>query len=888
MAARGDKFLITGMSCAACQAHVSKAISALEGVAQADVNLLSSMARVFYKGKPCPTEVIKAIQEAGYQAELLKDEGVWQASSRQRRSEAAKNEQRSLAIRCICTFIFLLPLLACSTSVMFGWPIDILSMVPEPTILWFVVFQCALALLAMLINGKIFVSGFKSLLSGAPNMDALVCMGTLASFAYSVFNLWSIDKILGLISASKLDCVTFLVETLHQFLSATYFDSCAFILFFVTLGKYLEGRAKAKTSLALEKLADLAPKTALIKKADGSEEERQVGLVSVGDTIVMKPGWTVPVDGIIVSGSSSLDESALTGESLPVVKQVGDVALSGSINCEGRFEFVASQVGADTTLAQIIRLVDEASNSKAPSARLADKVSSVFVPIVFALALITGLLWYYVPLWLDLPESVYWGTALKYAVSVLVVACPCALGLASPVAIMVGMGRAAQFGILVRNAQSLEELSAAKAVIFDKTGTLTEGKPAIIDYQTFCEDKYNRDQVLTYAMSLEQSSSHPLAVAVTKAAQDKGLSALPIDNFKEVVGGGVEALIEKQIWKIGSRGYMAKSIMSDCSSGKLQHINEYEAQGYSILYLANQKDNLVGIIVLADQLRSDSVEAVQSLHELGIKAIVLTGDRKQAAERIAEQVKADALYAEVLPSQKADVVKKYKTEAGKIIVVGDGINDAPALKIADVGVAIGTGIDIAVEAADVVLMKNSLLDVVRAIELSKAVLGNIRQNLFWAFAYNVLAIPVAAGLFSGWGIELTPSLAALAMSLSSVTVVGNALRLNGFYPGLIAKVKHNRSASSEKTEATLLQNENKKQIDAEEKVMTKILYVDGMMCEKCEMHVTRALESIEGVKVSRIEREQKIVAVELSREVTDEILREAVEKAGYKVENIVG
>lgn len=888
MAARGDKFLIIGMACAACQAHVSKAISALEGVAQADVNLLSSTARVFYKDKPCPTEVIKAIQEAGYQAELLKDEGVWQASSRQRRSEAAKNEQRSLAIRCICTFIFLLPLLACSTSVMFGWPIDILSMVPEPTILWFVVFQCALALLAMLINGKIFVSGFKSLLSGAPNMDALVCMGTLASFAYSVFNLWSIDKILGLISASKLDSVAFLVETLHQSLSATYFDSCAFILFFVTLGKYLEGRAKAKTSLALEKLADLAPKTALIKKADGSEEERQVGLVSVGDTIVMKPGWTVPVDGIIVSGSSSLDESALTGESLPVVKQVGDVALSGSINCEGRFEFVASQVGADTTLAQIIRLVDEASNSKAPSARLADKVSSVFVPIVFALALITGLLWYYVPLWLDLPESVYWGTALKYAVSVLVVACPCALGLASPVAIMVGMGRGAQFGILVRNAQSLEELSAAKAVIFDKTGTLTEGKPAIIDYQTFCEDKYNRDQVLTYAMSLEQSSSHPLAVAVTKAAQDKGLSALPIDNFKEVVGGGVEALIEKQIWKIGSRGYMAKSIMSDCSSGKLQHINEYEAQGYSILYLANQKDNLVGIIVLADQLRPDSVEAVQSLHELGIKAIVLTGDRKQAAERIAEQVKADALYAEVLPSQKADVVKKYKTEAGKIIVVGDGINDAPALKIADVGVAIGTGIDIAVEAADVVLMKNSLLDVVRAIELSKAVLGNIRQNLFWAFAYNVLAIPVAAGLFSGWGIELTPSLAALAMSLSSVTVVGNALRLNGFYPGLIAKVKHNRSASSEKTEATLLQNENKKQIDAEEKVMTKILYVDGMMCEKCEMHVTRALESIEGVKVSRIEREQKIVAVELSREVTDEILREAVEKAGYKVENIVG
>lgn len=887
MVARGDKFLITGMGCAACQAHVSKAISALDGVKQVDVNLLSGTARVFYKGESCANEVIKAIREAGYEAELLKDENIWQEDSRQRRSEAAKAEQRSLLIRCCLTFGLLLPLLVGSTSVMFGWSIDIFHLTPGPQILWFIACQCGLALLAMLINWNIFSSGFKSFVSKAPNMDALVCLGTLASFTYSVFNLWSVDKILALISASALGYDTFLIDTLHQSLSATYFDSCAFILFFVTLGKYLEGQAKAKTSVALEKLADLAPKTALIKKADGSEEERPVGLVLVGDTIVMKPGQTVPVDGIIVSGSSSLDESALTGESLPVVKQVGDVALSGSINCEGRFEFVASQVGADTTLAQIIRLVDEASNSKAPSARLADKVSSVFVPIVFALALITGLLWYYVPLWLDLPESVYWGTALKYAVSVLVVACPCALGLASPVAIMVGMGRAAQFGILVRNAQSLEELSSAKAVIFDKTGTLTEGKPTIIDYQTFCEDKYSREQVLVYALSLEQNSRHPLAAAVTKAAQEQGLSALTVENFKEVVGGGVEGLIEKQIWKIGSRGYMTNSIMADCSSIKLQHINEYEAQGYSILYLANQKDNLVGIIVLADQLRSDSVEAVQSLHELGLKAIILTGDRQRAAERIAEQVKADVLYAEVLPSQKAEVVKKYKADMGKIIVVGDGINDAPALKIADVGMAVGTGIDIAVEAADVVLMKNSLLDVVRSIELSRAVLGNIRQNLFWAFAYNVLAIPVAGGVFSGLGIELTPSLAALAMSLSSVTVVGNALRLNGFYPSLVAKVKHERGGTSGDLYSTVVAEENQEAVK-EEKKMTKILYVDGMMCEKCEMHVTRALESIEGVKVSRIEREQKIVAVELSREISEDTLREAVEKAGYKVENIVG
>lgn len=888
MAARGDKFLITGMACAACQAHVSRAISALDGVEQAEVNLLSGTARVFYKDQPCATEVIKAIQEVGYQAELLKDENIWQGKNRQKRSEAAQAEQRSLALRCLITLVLLLPLSACSTSMMFGWPVDILHIALGPNILWFVVAQALLALLAMLINGKIFSSGFKSLISGAPNMDALVCMGTLASFAYSLFNLWSIDKILALISSSALDCDTFLIKTLHGYLSATYFDSCAFILFFVTLGKYLEGRAKAKTSLALEKLVDLAPQTALIKKADGSEEERPVSLVLVGDTIIMRPGQTVPVDGIIVSGSSSLDESALTGESLPVVKQVGDVALSGSVNCEGAFEFVASQVGVDTTLAQIIRLVDEASNSQAPSARLADKVSRVFVPIVFTLALITGLLWYYVPLWFDLSAPIYWGTALKYGVSVLVVACPCALGLASPVAIMVGMGRAAQFGILVRNAQSLEELSSAKAVIFDKTGTITQGKPAIVDYQTFCEAKYSQEEVLVYALSLEQNSRHPLALAVVQAAQDKGLKPLPVDNFQEVVGGGVEGLIEKQVWKIGSRGYMAKNIMNDCSSGKLQSINEYEAQGYSILYLANQKDNLVGIIVLADQLRPDSCEAVQSLHKLGIKAIILTGDRRLAAEPVAEKIEADALYAEVLPSQKADIVKKYKAEMGKIIVVGDGINDAPALKIADVGIAIGTGIDIAVEAADVVLMKNSLLDIVRAIELSKAVLGNIRQNLFWAFAYNVLAIPVAAGVFSPWGIELTPSLAALAMSLSSVTVVGNALRLNGFYPSLVAQVKQSRSNLSPKRKVVSPDNQEQKPMATEEKTMTKILYIEGMMCEKCEMHVTKALESIEGVKVGRIERKQNMVVVELSREVSAEVLREAVEKAGYKVENIVG
>lgn len=887
MAARGDKFLITGMACAACQAHVSKAISALEGVEQADVNLLSGTARVFYKGQPCPTEVIKAIQEAGYEAELLKDEGVWQGGNRQKRSETAKAEQRALWLRCVLTFVILLPLLACSTSVMFGWPVPILRMDPRPEMVWFVAGQGILAILAMLINWPIFASGFRSIISRSPNMDALVCMGTLASFVYSVFNLRSINETVIWLSSNLFGSYDrFLLETLHQSLSSTYFDSCAFILFFVTLGKYLEGRAKAQTSLALEKLADLAPKTAFIKKADGSEEERPVSLVAVGDTVVMKPGQTVPVDGIIVSGASSLDESALTGESLPVVKQVGDVALSGSVNCEGRFEFVASQVGADTTLAQIIRLVDEASNSKASSARLADKVSSVFVPIVFALAALTGLLWYYVPIWLDFLEPVYWGNAFKYAVSVLVVACPCALGLASPVAIMVGMGRAAQFGILVRNAQSLEELSAAKAVIFDKTGTLTEGHPTIIDYQSFRENEYSREQILVYALSLEQNSRHPLAVAVTKAAQTKELNALPVNDFKEVIGGGVEGVIDKLTWKIGSRGYMAKSIMADYSSVKLQRINEYEAQGYSVLYLANQKDNLIGLIVLADQLRPDSAEAVHCLHELGLKSIILTGDRRLAAERIAEQVKADVLHSEVLPSQKADIVKKYKAELGKIIVVGDGINDAPALKIADVGVAVGTGIDIAVEAADVVLMKNSLLDVVTGIELSRAVLRNIRQNLFWAFAYNVLAIPVAAGIFSGIGIELTPSLAALAMSLSSVTVVGNALRLNGFYPSSVVKAKHRRATDC--VTSSSVSDTVEEHISKEDKKMAKILYVDGMMCGKCEMHVTRALESIEGVKVSRIERDQKMVAVELSHDVSAETLKKVVEEAGYKVENIVG
>ncbi|MGM9999299.1 MAG: heavy metal translocating P-type ATPase [Candidatus Bruticola sp.] len=885
MASKEEKFLISGMTCAACQEHVRKAMASVAGVELAEVNLLSGTAKVVYIDNPCSSQVIAAVEAVGYRAEPIKFQEEWSGEGKRLRSETARQEQKKLLGRCLATFIFLIPLLICSLSTMWNWPISTSDFLLNPAVFWFMAVQCLLALAAMLVNLSVFSSGLKSLVAKCPNMDTLVSLGALASFIYSTYSLWAIKRTLTVFVSSGLEYDAFWAETVRQQLSSSYFDSCAFILFFVTLGKYLEGRAKARTSLALERLADFAPKTAFIRLADGSEVERSVSELKVGDIVVVRPGQVVPVDGIIVSGSSSLNEAALTGESLPVFKQTGQAVMSGSINCESCFEFAASQVGSNTTLAQIIRLVDEASGSKAPSARLVDKISAVFVPVVLAIAAIVGLLWYFIPVWLDSPEAGYLGHVFKYSVSVLVVACPCALGLASPAAIMSGMGRAAQLGILIRNAQSLETLSKVKAIVLDKTGTLTEGRPIVSEVISLMEDKYTSEDILRLAYSLEYHSRHPLAEAVKLKAHK--IERMAVENFREIIGGGAEGRIGSRIWRIGSRRLMEQILPSESTGIGLHIADEYEKRGCSVLYVFNDQDGLGGIVALTDKLRSDSEAAVGAMQRLGLKVIVVTGDRRSSAEHMVGPLGADILHAEVLPARKAEIVKEYQTEFGCLAAVGDGINDAPALKTADVGIAIGTGIDVAVEAADVVLMKDSLLDVVRAVELSKAVMVNIRQNIFWAFAYNVLAIPIAAGLFSSFGLEFTPSVSALAMSLSSVTVVSNALRLGHFQPKLGSEEESLANKLHKTTDIRAEQNGALLETDLyKEEKMVKTICVEGMMCSKCEAHVTKALEGLAGVKVLRIE-DCRNVTVQMESELEDRMLRQAVEEAGYEATSII-
>ncbi|MGM9992708.1 MAG: heavy metal translocating P-type ATPase [Candidatus Bruticola sp.] len=885
MAVQEEKFLIYGMTCAACQEHVRQAIASVGGVKSVEVNLLAGTARAVYEGDSCSEQIILAVKHVGYQAKLMPPHGDWSGEGRRLRSETFRQEQTKLFKRFLITLAFLGPLLICSSSVMFNWPISIDRLLLTPATFWFMILQCGLALAAILANISIFSSGLKNLLAKCPNMDTLVSLGTLASFVYSTCNLWTVKKTLIALESSGLADNSFLAATVKEHLSASYFDSCVFILLFVALGKYLEGRAKAKTSLVLEQLADFAPKTAFVRLSDGSEVERAVSELRVGDILIIRPGQVLPVDGSIVSGSGYLNEAALTGESLPVFKQVGQSVLSGSINCDGCFDFSASQVGSSTTLAQIIRLVDEASSSKAPSSRLVDKISAVFVPAVLAVAFIVGLLWYILPTLCHSTEVGSLKNVFKYGVSVLVVACPCALGLASPAAIMSGMGRAAQLGILIRNAQSLETLSKIKAVVLDKTGTLTEGRAVVSEVVSLLKEKYTSEDILRLAYSLEYNSCHPLAEAVKLKAQK--LERCKVENFREIVGGGAEGRINSLVWKIGSRQLMEQTLASGGRRPIWPSADEYEKRGCSLIYLFNEQDGLAGVIALTDKLRNDSKAAVVAMQRLGLKVIVVTGDRRNCAENVAATLGVDILHAEVLPARKAEIVKQYKSEFGCLAVVGDGINDAPALKAADIGIAIGTGIDIAVEAADVVLMKDSLLDIVKAIELSKAVITNIRQNIFWAFAYNVLSIPIAAGLFSRFGLELTPSLSALAMSLSSVTVVSNALRLGHFQPKF--KLDEAGTAGDGQTSTDIRIDQNglsSKIVPCKELKVIKTISVEGMMCPKCEAHVTKALESLNGVQVLRIE-DCKNVIVRMESEIEDTVLRQAVEEAGYTATEVI-
>lgn len=751
-----QKFNVTGMTCSACSASVEKSVKKLEGIDTVNVNLLSNSMMVSYDEEVTNNQaIIDAVVSAGYGAsEYSRSEGAKAAS----KTSTVEDEMKSMKYRLIVSFIFLIPLLYVSMGHMFELPLpDFIHGTKNAST--FALTQFLLTLPIMYVNRKYFQVGFKTLFHKSPNMDSLIAIGSTAAIVYGIVALYQIGYGYG---HEDMDRVMHYAHDL-------YFESAATILTLITLGKYLETRSKGKTSEAISKLMDLAPKTATILR-DGKEIEVPIEKVVKGDIVIVKPGQSVPVDGEIVEGSSSVDQSALTGESIPVEKNVGDTVIAASINKSGYFKFRATKVGDDTTLSQIIQLVEEASSSKAPIAKLADKISGIFVPIVITIAVVAS------AFWLISGESVEF--ALSIGIAVLVISCPCALGLATPVAIMVGTGKGASNGILIKSAEALEIAHKVNTVVLDKTGTITEGKPKVTDMHTF--GTITQDELLAIAASIEKPSEHPLADAIVDRANETGIGLYEVSNFKAISGRGIEATINNKTYFAGNLAYMKEQQVNLLDSHGISEI--YANQGKTPLFFA-EGNNILGIIAVADVVKPTSKKAIDELKSMGIDVVMLTGDNKRTAEAIRQQLSIDRVVAEVLPQDKENEVRKIQETGKKVAMVGDGINDAPALARADVGIAIGAGTDIAIESADVVLMKSDLLDAVTAIQLSKAVIRNIKENLFWAFFYNSIGIPLAAGVFYlGFGIKLNPMFGAAAMSLSSVCVVTNALRLKFFKP----------------------------------------------------------------------------------------------------------
>lgn len=908
------KFTVRGMSCAACQGHVQNAVSALEGVEKAEVNLLTARLSVECKDSGVtPGQIIEAVTKAGYGAEEISARSsAWSRSERERRSLRAKSEQNALQVRLWLTALILVPLFYLACAPMWGWPSPFSAADPD-SVLHLLQLQFFMALAAGIINRKLFSSGLRSIWSGSPNMDALVCVGYLASFLYSsaaLMMLWGHTP-----SSVPPDAQTLLPVNAgawyaRKALESVYFDSCAFILFFVTMGRFLESGAKVRTVSALEKLADLMPRRVSVRRGDSVSEIDAEELVP-GDIVVVKSGQTVPADGKIVSGGSYADMSALTGESVPVFKKAGDEIVSASICCGGSFEFEASQVGSDTVLAQIITLVDEAAESKAPAARLADKVSAVFVPAVMGIAFAVWAVW--------MLCGASFEQALGFGVSVLVVSCPCALGLAAPVALMVGMGRSAQLGILIKNAQSLEVLHSVQAVCLDKTGTLTQGRLSVSAFLA-CGKDSDAEEILSCAASVEQGSQHPAGRALVQAFEKlyPERSAEKCAGFREYPGLGVEGTVSGRLWRVGRFSFAAefeKELTEGAgadgsaipepesfSAACRRYADKWEHEGRSLLFISCRGEGLAGAAALSDELRHDSAEAVRLLHELGIKTVIVSGDSRAAVEHAGRLTGADEVHAEVMPSGKEEVLRSLHDRGLITAMAGDGINDAPALKRADIGIAVGGGTDIASEAADVVLMRQSLSDIAAAVKLSLAVTLNIKQNLFWAFFYNCLAIPAAAGAFWHlWGLRLTPAAAALAMSLSSFCVVSNALRLRSFKPSEAENRGQEENACGQNGAAENIEilyagtrrhadegkTGTKLQADSDSAGkgsidMRKIITIEGMMCGHCQAHVKKALEALEGVQEAAVSFETGKAEVTLSAEVADSVLSAAVAGEGYK------
>ena len=759
-----EQFDITGMTCSACSARVEKSVAKLSGIREVSVNLLkNSMVASYDETALNTTQIIQAVEKAGYgaipraeQSKPTTNRATTSISTGKPIVNTAQAEYAQMKLHLLLSAIFTIPLFYISMGHMMGWPLPSALLGIENAIT-FAFTQFLLLIPVVFVNAKYYRMGFKTLLHGAPNMDSLIAIGSGAAIVYGIYAIFKIG-----IGFGHGD-----IETVHSFMMDLYFESAGMILTLITLGKTLEARAKGKTSDAITKLMNLAPKTAIVER-EGVEQQIPVEQVQQGETLIVKAGESVPVDGVVLEGFSSVDESAITGESLPVEKHIGDTVIGATINKTGYFKMQATKVGDDTTLAQIVRLVDEATSSKAPIAKLADKVAGVFVPTVIGIALVSAVVW------LVLGYGVEF--ALSIGISILVISCPCALGLATPTAIMVGTGKGATNGILIKSAEALETAHNIDTVVLDKTGTITQGKPVVTDI--LCGVGSDRLELLQTAASLEKLSEHPLADAITTKAEKSKLSLFTVEDFRQIPGQGIVGYVSGEICLAGNRRMMdAYKITGD----ELLHIGEtLAAEGKTPLFFA-RAGRLMGVIAVADIVKPTSAQAIQELSDLGIEVVMLTGDNAKTAQAIQRQVGIDHVVAEVFPKDKEKEIRRLQDSGKKVAMVGDGINDAPALARADVGIAIGAGTDVAIESADIVLMKSDLLDVSTAIQLSKAVIRNIKQNLFWAFIYNIIGIPIAAGVFFlSFGWKLNPMLGAFAMSFSSVFVVSNALRLRWF------------------------------------------------------------------------------------------------------------
>ena len=847
-----EQFDITGMTCSACSARIEKSVSKLSGIQEVSVNLLKNSMVVSYDESVLNTpEIVRAVEKAGYGAfpkVPAQDKNKPRGRAAVPEVSTAQAEYKQMKQRLLLSALFTIPLFYISMGHMMGWPLPggLLGM---ENAMSFAFTQFLFLVPVVFINFKYYRMGFKTLFHGSPNMDSLIAIGSGAAIVYGIYAIYKIGIGLGHGDMAMV----------HSFTMDLYFESAGMILTLITFGKTLEARAKGKTSDAITKLMNLAPKTATVER-DGQEIQVPIEEVCLGDTLIVKSGESVPVDGVVVEGFSAVDESALTGESIPAEKHVGDKVIGATINKSGYFKMQATKVGDDTTLAQIVRLVDEATSSKAPIAKLADKVSGIFVPIVITIALVAIVGW--------LLAGYGFEFALSIGISILVISCPCALGLATPTAIMVGTGKGATNGILIKSAEALETAHNVDTVVLDKTGTITQGTPAVTNI--LCGNGIRQKDLMQVAASLEKLSEHPLADAIVSEAEKNGLAFLPVSDYKQIPGEGIIGRINGQLCLAGNRRLMASNGISD---GDLLKLGEAMAvDGKTPLFFA-RAGQLIGVIAVADIVKPTSSQAVKELSAMGIEVVMLTGDNAKTAEAIRHQVGVDRVVAEVFPQDKEKEIRRLQGMGKKVAMVGDGINDAPALARADLGIAIGAGTDVAIESADIVLMKSDLLDVSTAIQLSKLVIRNIKQNLFWAFIYNIIGIPIAAGLFYlSFSLKLNPMIGAFAMSFSSVFVVSNALRLRWF------KAKHETYVNP-----IVDKESSRHEIRKEERKMEKVLNIEGMVCSNCVKHVHKALMEIPGIQEAVVELESKTAQVQLSQAVSDEVLKAAIEDAGYEL-----